>query len=128
VGAAVTRAGYAVLRSLSDNDESSVRDVARAAVMDAATASRQVNQLVEDGLVLRRAADTDARAVTLSLTERGRAVYERIVRYRLNHLATVLGEWTAAERSTLAALVNRFTADLAAAEDPDMAGFERDRR
>jgi len=57
VGAAVTRAGYAALRSLNDHGTLSVRRLADACAMDAATASRQLMQLVDEGLVERRSAD-----------------------------------------------------------------------
>src|SRR4051812_32544316 len=60
VGAVVTRAGYAVLRSLSDLGATSLREVADACAMDAAAASRQVVALVDEGLVHRRASEDDA--------------------------------------------------------------------
>jgi DNA-binding MarR family transcriptional regulator len=116
VGAVVTRAGYALLRSLSDNRQLNLRQLADATHMDAATASRQVNQLVDEGLVDRRAA-ADARAIVLSLTPRGADVYERIVAYRLQHLAGVLESWSEQDRGTLSVLVNRLTADLGATDD-----------
>jgi DNA-binding MarR family transcriptional regulator len=118
VGAVVTRAGYAVLRSLSDLGPSSQRLVADACAMDGATASRQVMALVEEGLVQRRTADGDGRSVELSLTDHGREVYERIVRYRLGHLANVLADWPEAERAVLARLVGRFTEDLGSTPVP----------
>ena len=77
VGAGVTRAGYAALRSLADQGPLSVRRLADACAMDAATASRQLQPLVEAGLVERRAVESDARQVELVLTPRGRAVYDR---------------------------------------------------
>jgi len=118
VGAVVTRAGYAVLRSLSDLGATSLREVADACTMDGAAASRQVMALVDEGLVLRRTADGDARAVELSLTDLGREVYERIVTYRLRHLANVLDEWSDEDRAVLARLVGRLTADLAVTPVP----------
>jgi DNA-binding MarR family transcriptional regulator len=118
VGAVVTRAGYAVLRSLSDLGPISQRLVAEACAMDGATASRQVMALVEEGLVQRRAADGDGRAVELSLTDHGREVYERIVRYRLGHLANVLSDWSEEDRAVLARLVARFAEDLGATPVP----------
>src|SRR3954452_533572 len=45
VGAVVTRAGYAVLRSLADAGSASLREGAEASAMDSPTASRQVAQL-----------------------------------------------------------------------------------
>ena len=113
VGAVITRAGYAVLRSLADNGTLTLRQVAEASAMDSATASRQTMQLVDEGLVHRASADSDARSVELSLTPRGVEVYERIVRYRLALLAHVIEDWPVDDRATLAALVERLTADLA---------------
>jgi DNA-binding MarR family transcriptional regulator len=118
VGAVVTRAGYAVLRSLSDLGPTSQRLVAEACAMDGATASRQVMALVEEGLVQRRTAAGDGRAVELSLTDHGREVYERIVRYRLGHLADVLSDWSDDDRAVLARLVGRFADDLGSTPVP----------
>jgi DNA-binding MarR family transcriptional regulator len=113
VGAVVTRAGYAALRSLSDHGRLGVRELADASAMDAATASRQIQQLVDAGLVSRSAAEDDARASVLSLTPRGSAVYERIVRHRLAYLADVLEGWSEDDRAVLLGLVERLVADLA---------------
>ena len=113
VGAVVTRAGYATLRSISDRDTLTLRQVAEASAMDTATASRQVMQLVEEGLVHRAIAEDDGRSVELTLTDHGRQVYERIVRYRLAHLDRVLQTWPDADRATLTVLVTRLAADLA---------------
>lgn len=118
IGAAVTRAGYAVLRSLSDHGPRSLRELAAASVMDNATASRQVNQLVDAGLVSRRTADDDARAVVVSLTPLGVETYERIVRYRLAHLANVLTEWSDDDRAVLSRLVGRLATDLGRTAPP----------
>jgi DNA-binding MarR family transcriptional regulator len=112
VGAVVTRAGYAVLRSLSDQGTLTLRQVAEASAMDSATASRQVMQLVDEGLVHRASADADARSVELSLTALGRDVYERIVTYRLAHLADVTRDWSEDDRATLSVLVRRLVEDL----------------
>jgi len=112
VAAVVTRAGYAVLRCLCDLGTLSARELAEAAAMDQATASRQLVPLVAAGLVRRAVAEGDARSVELSLTPRGRAVYEGIVRYRLAHLAGVLEGWSKQDRAVLARLVERLVRDL----------------
>lgn len=113
VGAVVTRAGYAMLRSLHDQGPLSVRRLADACAMDAATASRQLLPLVEDGLVERRGVEGDARQVELVLTDQGREVYERIVEYRLDQLTSVLEGWPDDERDMLSRLVLRLVGDLA---------------
>ena len=113
VGAVVTRAGYAALRSLNDHGTLSVRRLADACAMDAATASRQLMPLVEAGLVERRGAEGDARQVELRLTPLGREVYERIADYRLGQLTSVLEAWSEQDRAQLTALVSRLARDLA---------------
>jgi DNA-binding MarR family transcriptional regulator len=113
VGAVVTRAGYAALRSLHDHGSLSVRRLADACAMDAATASRQLMPLVDAGLVERRGAESDLRQVVLRLTPRGREVYARIADYRLGQLTSVLETWSEEDRDRLASLVSRLAGDLA---------------
>lgn len=113
VGAVVTRAGYAALRSLYDHGTLSVRRLADACSMDAATASRQLMPLVDEGLVERGVAEGDARQVVLRLTSRGREVYGRIVEYRLGQLTSVLEAWPEEDRVRLTELVSRLARDLA---------------
>lgn len=119
VGAVVTRAGYAVLRSLRDAGTLTVRMVAEACAMDAATASRQITQLVEEGLVARNVHAEDSRSVALSLTDRGRDVYEAIVRYRVRALDLVVNDWTVEDRATMTTLVTRLADGLAAGAPRD---------
>jgi len=113
VGAVVTRAGYAALRCLHDQGTLSVRGLADACAMDAATASRQLAQLEADGLVERGSADGDARQAQIRLTPHGREVYARVVDYRLDQLTGVLEAWPEADRATLTGLVQRLVSDLA---------------
>ncbi|MEZ4289756.1 MAG: MarR family transcriptional regulator [Myxococcota bacterium] len=122
VGAVVTRAGYAVLRSLADHETLTVGGLAEACAMDAATASRQVLPLVDEGLVERRAGAEDARRVELSLTPRGRAVYDRIVDYRLGQLTGVLESWSQRDRRA----ARRARLDSRARPRRDSAGRRRD--
>jgi DNA-binding MarR family transcriptional regulator len=118
IGAVVTRAGYAVMRSLSDQGTISLGQVAKSCAMDSAAASRQVSGLIDEGLVDRRVSEEDARSVDLFLTDRGREVYESIVTYRLRHLASVLDDWDDDDRAVLAGLVARLVDDLTAAPLP----------
>lgn len=118
VGAVVTRAGYAALRCLSDRGTLTLREVAEACAMDGATASRQLAGLVDEGLVERRTAPSDGRSIELTLTPRGREVYERIVRYRLAHLASAVSDWSGEDRDRLAELVHRLTDGLARTPPP----------
>jgi DNA-binding MarR family transcriptional regulator len=113
IGTDVTRAGYAVLRSIDEAGELSLGELARQCSMDPAAAGRQVKALEDDGLVEREPGE-DARVTVVRLTDRGRDVYERIVAVRNAHMTDVLSAWTAADREALARLVDRLVDDLKA--------------
>lgn len=112
VGAAVTRAGYAVLRCLGQ-EQMGVAALADACVMDAAAASRQVERLVSDGLVRRQVDAHDARAVNLVITDEGRHVYEAVTEYRVDFTGNALRSWDERELADLAATIRRLAGDLA---------------
>lgn len=114
VGAVVTRAGYAVLRSVDDAGELSLGVLARQCSMDPAAAGRQVRALEEDGLVVRAPAEADGRVTVVRLTDQGRDVYRRIVEVRTTHMSEVLAGWSSADRLVLAHLVDRLVDDLRA--------------
>ncbi|MCU1487724.1 MAG: MarR family transcriptional regulator [Actinomycetia bacterium] len=113
IGTDVTRAGYAVLRSIDEAGELSLGELARQCSMDPAAAGRQVKALEDDGLVEREPGE-DARVTVVRLTDRGCDVYERIVAVRNAHMTDVLSAWTAADREALARLVDRLVDDLKA--------------
>ena len=114
VGAVVTRAGYAVLRSVDRAGQLSMSELARECSMDPAAAGRQVRALEDDGLVARSTDADDARVTVVRLTPEGAAVYRRIVEVRTAHLEEVLSGWSKKDRATLTALVDRLVDDLKA--------------
>jgi MarR family transcriptional regulator for hemolysin len=113
VGADVTRAGYAVLRSIHEAGELSLGELARQCSMDPAAAGRQVKALEDDGFVV-RASGEDARVTVVRLTPEGRDVYGKIVDIRNQHMSEVLSAWPSADRQALARLVDRLVDDLKA--------------
>jgi DNA-binding MarR family transcriptional regulator len=114
VGVDVTRAGYAVLRTVDELGEATMGEIARQCSMDPAAAGRQVKALEDDGLVERNADDGDARVTVVRLTTAGRDVYRRIVAVRTAHMTEVLATWPATDRAALARLVDRLVDDLKA--------------
>jgi DNA-binding MarR family transcriptional regulator len=52
----------------------------------------------------------DSRRAVLTLTGDGRRLYRRSVRFRLDHLESLLGDWTPVDRATFARLLGRFAA------------------
>jgi DNA-binding MarR family transcriptional regulator len=112
VGAVVTRAGYALLRSLSESSELAVTELARRCSMDPAACGRQLQALDREGLITRTAGVDDGRVIVVQLTEAGRKVYERIVAVRNEHMEQVLADWPEADRVALSELVDRLVEDL----------------
>jgi DNA-binding MarR family transcriptional regulator len=121
VGADVTRAGYAVLRYIDEAGEPSLGEIARECSMDPAAAGRQVKVLEDDGFVERYSTTDDGRVTVVRLTRAGRDVYRRIVAIRHAYMGDVLADWSAAERATLARLVDRLVDDLKAVRFPPTA-------
>jgi DNA-binding MarR family transcriptional regulator len=112
VGAVVTRAGYALLRSLSESPELAVTELARRCSMDPAACGRQLQALDREGLITRTAGVDDGRVIVVQLTAAGRTVYQRIVAVRNDHMERVLADWPEADRVALASLVGRLVEDL----------------
>lgn len=108
----MSRAGYAVLRSLHDQSPLTMGELAARCHMDPAVAARQVGKLEEDGLVHRAAHDGDGRVRMIEPTRLGTEVYGRIVGMRTAFMSRALGDWSAADRRRLMKLVDRLVDDL----------------
>ena len=74
IGVDVTRAGYAILRTLADSGDLPMGRLARRCSMDPAAANRQVRALEDAELVERVTDPDDARLVVARLTPTGRRV------------------------------------------------------
>lgn len=112
VGVNVTRAGYAVLRTLDEAGELPMTELARQCSMDPGAAGRLVRTLEQDGLIERAAGPTDGRMVVVRLSRRGRAVHRAIVDIRTEHLGAVLEGWSDRDRAELTRLVDRLVEGL----------------
>lgn len=84
-----------------------MRDLAEAMRVDASTATRAVARLVEEGLVQRRPAPDDARAVVVAATSAGAARQARILERRRAFVEGVLAGFDATDRARLAELLER---------------------
>lgn len=76
---------------------------------DPSTISRQVANLVRDGLLERRADPNDGRAILLHPTEAGRERQQAHLARRDVHYERMLAGWTTQEQKTFADLLARFT-------------------
>ena len=94
-----------------------VTEAAAALAVDQPRASRLAAQALEAGLLRREADQADGRRSLLMPTPAGHAALEQIRRFRQQVISEALKAWPEEDRSTLARLLARFTADLATTID-----------
>ena len=82
---------------------------------DPSTTSRQVAELVREGLVTREPDPADGRAHLLVVTDEGQRVAAALRRQRAQLISEALAHWSPAEVEALADDLHRFTTDLGAA-------------
>ena len=112
IGVDVTRAGYAILRTLAESGDLPMGRLARRCSMDPAAANRQVRNLEDAELVERIADPDDARLAVAHLTTKGRHTHDRIVELRVDQMTDVLAEWSDHDRTELIRLIDRLVIDL----------------
>jgi DNA-binding MarR family transcriptional regulator len=81
---------------------------------DPSTVSRHVTLLVERGLVVRVADESDGRASRLVLTDAGRAQLDQLRDERVGYLRTVTVDWTDDELTNFVELFERLLDGIAA--------------
>jgi DNA-binding MarR family transcriptional regulator len=108
----LTGAGLVALRAVERHGPIAVSDVARRLELDQSTASRQIRPLEAEGLVTRSVDPADRRAARLAITPKGRRLLDRVREVPLNDYAVALGDWSAADRVTLAQLLDRLREGL----------------
>ncbi|KAA2262470.1 MarR family transcriptional regulator [Solihabitans fulvus] len=106
--AGIDKAAYVLLATLAANGPSRSSALAEAVYSDPSTVSRQVAQLVKDGLVERRADPEDGRASVLAATEAGCAFLDSSRERRNAALARMFGDWSPEDLGTFAAAYERF--------------------
>jgi DNA-binding MarR family transcriptional regulator len=87
-------------------------ELANALYVDASTATRAVDRLVDSGLVVRRPATEDGRGIVVSATAKGRKQCGRIQRGRSELMLTFLDDFELSEAQALAALMERLVASV----------------
>lgn len=104
---------FAVLDAVDEgpgeNGAVTVSGVAERMDLDASRASRVVAAAVASGHVTRVASQQDGRRVGLELSASGRALIDRMHRFRQQRFAHAMRAWTATERAEFARLLTRFT-------------------
>ncbi|WP_169517199.1 MarR family winged helix-turn-helix transcriptional regulator [Azohydromonas australica] len=87
----------------------SLKELARRTGMDKSYASRTLSSLIERKLVLSERSDTDARGVTLRLSEEGHALYETVFADALARNERLLSPLSAEQRKQLMDMLGALT-------------------
>jgi DNA-binding MarR family transcriptional regulator len=88
----------------------SVKDLAFRANLNKAQASRAAQTLVDQGLVLKAASATDGRGVVLTITAKGKRVWQRLMTVIERRNVEITSCLDALERQTLDQLIDRLVA------------------
>ncbi len=99
-----------VLVMLQTRGSMNLAAVAGALKVNPSNASRACDRLSKAGLVDRRDAPTDRRNVTLSLTEAGRQLVDKVMRHRRAAITRVLRKMPAQQRERLTEDLSAFAA------------------
>lgn len=105
---------YVLLRTLIDEGPLPMGGLSRLAHMDMGMAARQVNGLVEAGLVARQPDPADGRISLVAATTDGRRVAGLLQDVRRRHLERALSGWSEPELEEFDRLLTRFLADTTA--------------
>lgn len=112
LGVAIDRSAYLVLRRVADLGPVRPSGLARELGVEPPTVTRHLQRLESAGWVVRTGDPTDRRATLAELTAGGRAVVTRMEEARRAFLASILTRWDPSDRSALACLIDRFSADV----------------
>lgn len=103
---------WRVMAVLGSDAGLSAREVAARTAMDKVQVSRAVASLMRARRVQRQVDAEDGRITRLSLTERGRAIYDEIVPLALHLEGVLLGSLSLEERHALDRLIGKLTKQI----------------
>jgi DNA-binding MarR family transcriptional regulator len=101
----ITPERLGVLASIAKYEPISIGSLAQESNVRAATMSRMISAMDEDGLIVRKANKNDGRGVLISLTRKGKRVYTQANRKSLQELEVSLSQLSEDEITMLLNLV-----------------------
>jgi DNA-binding MarR family transcriptional regulator len=113
----ITIPEWRVLAVIGEADRVAARDVVRRTPMDKMTVSRAVASLEAKGFVHRTPDEGDRRVSSLSLSEKGRALFERIAALALSFEDDLLSTLEPEEAAAFRAVLEKLEARAMASED-----------
>ncbi|MBO3101854.1 MarR family winged helix-turn-helix transcriptional regulator [Cellulomonas fengjieae] len=108
-----SRGAVSIVRILERHGSLQVSDIAHALRVDISVASRQVSQLVDDGLVERAVDDADRRARSIRLSPAGRDLAREIAAAYARRATEVFADWSADDLRHATATLQRISATVA---------------
>jgi DNA-binding MarR family transcriptional regulator len=111
IGLDLPRTGFSILVELSEGPRR-VTDLAKVFGLDQSTVSRRVDTLEQVGLVARRPAPFDGRAVMVAITDRGKAAMRKHLRADAAVQNEILLGWADERRQELATLLSEYAEAL----------------
>ncbi len=115
----VTVPQYRALVVIASRGPQRVADLAHQLGVAGPTATRMSDRLVRKGLVTRRTAEKDRRAVELSLSRAGRTLVEEVTRRRRHEIATLLEAVPPQRHAAMVAALDDLIAAAGEVPDPD---------
>lgn len=113
-GLPLDRAAYPVLRGIAECGPVRLSDLAARLGVQISTASRQVKELEQAGLVERTGDPKDGRVTMLALAPAGREALKKLRESWRRTLVEILDAWPEEDREALATLLGRLAADMVA--------------
>jgi DNA-binding MarR family transcriptional regulator len=111
-GLPLDRAAYPVLRGIAECGPVRLSDLATRLGVQISTASRQVKELEQAGLVERTGDPRDRRVTMLALAPAGREALKKLRASWRRTLVEILDTWPEKDREALATLLGRLAADM----------------
>src|SRR4051794_21399533 len=115
-------ATFGVLVTLARIGEVSQRRLMDDLGLTSGTISVRIDRLVEEGLVIRRPDPDSGRSTLITLTPRGRELFERVVPAHLANEERLLAALSAEERETLAGLLRKLLVEFEGSTGPRRLG------
>ena len=106
---------WRVMAVLGENSGITATEIGQVTAMDKVAVSRAVSGLLDSGHIARRASKEDARRAILTLTAKGKEVYDQIVPIALGAERDLVETLSPEEQAQLASLMEK----LARAAEPD---------
>jgi len=116
-----SRGTFSIVRILERRGTLQVSDIAHALRVDISVASRQVSQLVDDGLVERAVDLGDRRVRTIRLSPAGRSLAVEIAGVLDRRTADVFADWSSDELATATTTLDRLTSTVIRHTEPAAA-------